>query len=75
MTWHERLGGRKYTVSVAGLLIVTVLGLRGAPTEAFIAVSTIVLSYCGGNAVVEWRHGVKPPKPEGAPDAAALAER
>jgi len=51
------IGGRKFAISVLGIVCVTGMAMVGATTsEAFIAIGTIVLSYCGGNAVVEWRH-------------------
>lgn len=52
-----RLGGRKFALSALGVVCVTLMAVLGATTgEAFIAVGTIVLSFCGGNAAIEWRH-------------------
>ncbi len=56
MTWHEALGGRKFVISAVGLACVIAVSFAGGSSEAFIAIGTIVLSYCGGNAAVEWRH-------------------
>lgn len=51
------VGGRKFTISMYGVTAVVLLAAIGATTsEAFIAIGTIVLSYCGGNAAVEWKH-------------------
>jgi len=71
--WHSRLGGRKFLISLLGLALTVVLAKLGATSEAYVALGTIVLSYCGGNAVVEWSHkGTSTVPPFGAktdPDA------
>lgn len=48
--------GRKYTMSLLGVAAVVVMALWGADPSAFGAVAVIVGAYCGGNAVVEWKH-------------------
>lgn len=56
MSWHAALGGRKFIISVVGVVATVAIALVGGSSEAFVALGTIVLSYCGGNAAIEWRH-------------------
>jgi nitrate/nitrite transporter NarK len=51
------LGGRKYTVAVLGLIAVVVVAFKtSAPGDAYLAISGIVIGFCGGNAIVDRAH-------------------
>ena len=52
----SKIGGRKFLVSLIGIGMLPALAWLKAPSDAFSALSVIVLSFCGGNAAVEWKH-------------------
>lgn len=48
----ERLGGRKFVICSAGLVLVPVLAALKAPGDAYLALGGIVASFAASNAVV-----------------------
>lgn len=50
------MGGRKYAITMLGMMLTPLLALLRVPPEAYMAVATMVIAFCGGNAVVEWKH-------------------
>ena len=54
------LGGRKFVLSLIGILCVTLLALNGADSAAFGSIAVIVASFAGGNAYVEGKHADAP---------------
>lgn len=54
------LGGRKFLLSLIGILCVTLLALEGADSASFGSIAVIVASFAGGNAYVEGRFAGKP---------------
>jgi hypothetical protein len=52
----DKVGGRKFALSVMGIISVTILALAGADATAFGALAFIVGAYSGANSYVEGKH-------------------
>lgn len=55
----DQLGGRKFVLSVMGIVSVTVLALCNADATAFGALALIVGSYSGANGYIEGKYAAK----------------
>lgn len=51
-----QLGGRKFLLSLVGVIAVSVLSLTGADATAFGSIALIVTAYAGANGYIEGRH-------------------
>lgn len=51
-----KLGGRKFVLSVIGIVAVVVLGFAGRDAAAFGAIALIVGAYNGANGYIEGRY-------------------
>jgi hypothetical protein len=56
----NRLGGRKFVLSLIAMLCITLLALNGADSAAFGSIALIVGAFAGANGYVEGRHAGKP---------------
>lgn len=52
----NRYGGRKFVLSVFGILAITVLALMKADATAFGSIALIVGAYSGANSFIEGRY-------------------
>ena len=52
----NKLGGRKFALSLVGLACITGLALAGADATAFGSIAVIVAGYGGANAFIEGKH-------------------
>lgn len=55
----NKLGGRKFVLSLAGLITVIALATVGADAASYGAVAIIVGSYAGANGYIEGKHASK----------------
>lgn len=55
----DALGGRKFILSILGIISVTVLALCKADATAFGALALIVGSYSGANGYIEAKYAAK----------------
>jgi hypothetical protein len=51
-----KLGGRKFVLSVIGVLVIGVLAIGKADAAAFGSIALIVSAYNGANGYIEGRH-------------------
>lgn len=56
-----RWGGRKFLLSVAGLLAIVVTAAFGGPADAYMPIAFIVASFAGANGWVESAYAKKVP--------------
>jgi len=49
-------GGRKFILSVLGIIAITALSLNGADPTSYGAIALIVGSYAGANGFIEGKH-------------------
>lgn len=50
------LGGRKFILSLIGMLCITLLALKGGDATAFGSIALIVGAFVGGNSFIEGKH-------------------
>lgn len=55
----QRIGGRKFVLSVAGLTAIVLLSVFKATPEAYMPVALIVASFAGANGWVESAYAKK----------------
>lgn len=58
-----QLGGRKFLLSLVGVIAVSVLSFTGADATAFGSIALIVTAYAGANGYIEGRYAA-PSQPE-----------
>jgi hypothetical protein len=58
-----KLGGRKFLLSLLGVVAIAGLSLTGADAAAYGSIALIVTAYAGANGYIEGRYAV-PPKPQ-----------
>ena len=58
-----KLGGRKFLLSILGVVAITALSLHGADATAYGSIALIVTAYAGANGYIEGRYA-HPSKPE-----------
>ena len=57
------MGGRKFVLSLLGVVAITALSLVGADATAYGSIALIVTAYSGANGYIEGRYA-HPSKPE-----------
>ena len=58
-----KLGGRKFLLSLLGVVAITALSLHGADATAYGSIALIVTAYAGANGYIEGKYA-DPSKPE-----------
>lgn len=62
------LGGRKFVLSLLGVVAITALSLYGADATAYGSIALIVTAYAGANGYIEGRYATRPdPRDADAP--------
>lgn len=51
-----KMGGRKFLLSLLGVIAISVLSMIGADATAFGAIAIIVSAYAGANGFIEGRY-------------------
>jgi|APGre2960657404_1045060.scaffolds.fasta_scaffold297091_2 hypothetical protein len=60
----NRMGGRKFVLSVIGVAAICVLAAFGKDVAAFGSIALIVTAYSGANSYIEGRHAPRDKSPE-----------
>ena len=55
-----KLGGRKFVLSLLGVVAITALSLIRADATAYGSIALIVTAYAGANGYIEGRYATKP---------------
>lgn len=53
-----QLGGRKFVLSLVGVITIGILSLTGADATAYGSIALIVTAYAGANGYIEGRYAI-----------------